>query len=276
MANIKLIATDMDGTLLNNAKQLPPDFCEILAALAQRGILFVVGSGRTWRTLRATFPFDTLPPHMHCICDNGAYVVEDGVNTFSSPIDPALWRRAAAAADALGGEVRTILCGVHGTYLHEYRGTPMLEGQVESNFANFTICNDYDTLTDDIFKIAVCDTRGAGDHAFPVLHDAFCAQLNVIQSGPYYLDMMNPGITKGSALAHLQRSRAISPAETLVFGDFFNDVEMLACADYSFVMDNAAPEMFAHGRFRAPSNELFGVSTVIRRHVLEGVPFPGE
>lgn len=273
MPNIKLIVTDMDGTLLNEAKQLPPDFCEILAALEQRGILFVVGSGRTWRTLRTSFPLETLPPNMHCICDNGAYVVEHGVNTFSSPIEPALWRAAAAAADAQGDAVRTILCGVHGTYLHEYRGTAMLKGQVEDNFADFTICNDYAALDDEIFKIAVCDTRGAGDHAFPPLHVAFGTQLNVIRSGPYYLDMMNPGITKGSALAHLQREHGITPEETMVFGDFFNDIEMLACARYSFVMENAAPEMFAHGRFRAPSNEVYGVTAVIRRHVLNGEPF---
>ncbi|MEG0769981.1 MAG: Cof-type HAD-IIB family hydrolase [Ruthenibacterium sp.] len=272
MPDIKLIATDLDGTLLTGDKRLPPDFYAVLHALHRRGILFVAGSGRTYRTLQSTFA--QVPDNVHFLCDNGAYVVENGVNTFTSIIAPALWRRAAAAADAEGPQVRALLCGVHGTYLHEYRDAPLLRDQLTSCFAEVTVCPDFAKVQDDIFKIAVCDMRGAGTHAYPRLRAAFGGELNVLHTGPFYLDMMNLGITKGSALAHLQRERGILPEETMAFGDFFNDVDMLACARYSFVMENAAPEMFAHGRFRAPSNECYGVSTIIRRHVLEGQPFP--
>ena len=76
---IKLIATDLDGTLLDEDKNLPPDFLSLLDQLLRKGIHFVAASGRSSTSLRGQFgPYDT---EITCICDNGACLMEKGVIT---------------------------------------------------------------------------------------------------------------------------------------------------------------------------------------------------
>ena len=83
---IRLIATDLDGTLLNDQKQLPPDFFSILQALNERNIRFVAASGRSRQAL--SYVFGKALEHMTLICDNGAFWVEEGKNTFRSDLRP--------------------------------------------------------------------------------------------------------------------------------------------------------------------------------------------
>ena len=70
---IKLIATDMDGTLLNEAGQLPDGFIDLLNRLLQKNICFVIASGRSYYDLKDFFKEAT--PYLDFICDNGAFVV---------------------------------------------------------------------------------------------------------------------------------------------------------------------------------------------------------
>ena len=70
---------------------------------------------------------------------------------------------------------------------------------------------------------------------------------------------MCKGITKGTAVRHLQEQLGITAAETAVFGDYDNDISMLQCADYSFAMQNAPARVRECARYLAPSNEDNGV-----------------
>lgn len=73
---IKLIATDMDGTLLDDNKQLPENFDNIVKRLFNKNIRFVISSGRSYCTLKKQF--SEYLDDMTFICDNGAYVVDKG------------------------------------------------------------------------------------------------------------------------------------------------------------------------------------------------------
>ena len=73
---IKLIASDMDGTLLNDKKEFPHDFDEVLDKLCEKGIHFVVASGRSYSTLKLNF--EGKLDKLDFICDNGAYVIVNG------------------------------------------------------------------------------------------------------------------------------------------------------------------------------------------------------
>ena len=67
---------------------------------------------------------------------------------------------------------------------------------------------------------------GAGQHAYPALREQFENRLRVVWSGPVFLDIMNPGVDKGSALKAMQKKWNIAREETMAFGDFFNDVDV--------------------------------------------------
>ncbi len=268
---IKLIVSDMDGTLFTDDKRFPPDFFEILAQLHEKGIHFVAGSGRSYPAQKQSFA--AVADKMDFICDNGAYIVENGKLTFLATMPRDAVVSMANAAQAIGENIFPILCGVKNTYLHTIPQALAQQGGIQTYYAHAVTCDDFSQIDDDIFKIAICDLQDAGTHLYPPLQAQFGESFGVAHSGLHWVDIMQKGINKGSAVRNIQKRLGITPQETMVFGDFYNDVEMLACAQYSFIMENADPDMFQYGNYRAPSNEDYGVATVIRRHVLENIPF---
>ncbi|MGW2712965.1 HAD hydrolase family protein, partial [Streptomyces sp. NPDC001356] len=92
-ADIRLIVTDMDGTLLDDAKRIPDGLWPMLAELRRRGVLFSPASGRQYATLFRQF--EEVAEGMVFIAENGTYVVRDGVELSSDPLD-----RSVAAAVA--------------------------------------------------------------------------------------------------------------------------------------------------------------------------------
>ena len=83
------------------------------------------------------------------------------------------------------------------------------------------------------------------------------------------MDVMAGGVSKGRALAALQKHLGISKAETMAFGDYFNDVDMLENAEWSFCMENGREEVKQMCRFIAPTNNSGGVTKSIKKYVLE-------
>lgn len=268
---IRLIVTDLDGTLLDDEKKLPPDFFEVLAELNARGIAFAVASGRSY--LAAGAIFGAAAKEMNFLCDNGAFLVERGENTFRSVISRAQIEEMDAAVLKLGDRVRAILCGADGSWMRDYSENAQFKSMLASYHTQL-FYTDPSQVTEDVFKVAVCDLDGAGQHAYPILKAQFGAQMNVMHSGMYYLDMVNPDVDKGSALRKLQAKLGVTAAQTMAFGDYFNDVSLLKEAENSFIMENAPAEMHAHARFHAGNNNQGGVVRAIKRYVLENQPLP--
>lgn len=269
---IKLIASDMDGTLLTHDKQLPPHFVEDIVQMKKHGARFVVASGRMYATLQMQFP--QLVAECDCICDNGASVIEAGEFTSLSIIHPDRVQELAAYAQSLSEDMRVVLCGKKDSYIHEYRENVELTRRLMNGFAMFTVRENFAGITDDVFKLSICLGEQAIPLVYPALVQKYGDVLEIVRSGPYYLDVMNKGVSKGVALARMQKTHGVLKSETMVFGDYYNDVSMLAQADYSFTLENSEPEMRKHANFLAPSNAEYGVQTVIKRYVIEEEPLP--
>jgi len=78
---------------------------------------------------------------------------------------------------------------------------------------------------------------------------------------------MNQNINKGIALEKLQKSLNILPEETMAFGDYMNDIEMLSKASYSYAMENAHPFVKEMASFEAASNDSFGVLEIVKDYL---------
>lgn len=260
---IKLIASDMDGTLLNDNKEFPPDFFEVLDALSKKNIHFAAASGRSFSTLKINF--SSCLDNMDFICDNGAFVVIGGKVESMSIIEPQ--RVAEILELCCGAEgVVPVLCGVNGIYFENYRGA--MNAEVGRFYLKYTCVDNIRDVKDDIFKVAVYDPDNVERHIYPVISERFGSTLNVAVTGEHWLDMMNIGINKGRGLEMIQRKLGITPAETMTFGDYFNDVELLGASEYSFVMANAHKDMFRYGKYIAESNNNFGVTKAIKKYAL--------
>lgn len=262
---VKLIVTDMDGTLLDSRKQLPPDFAEVFAALRARGVRFAVASGRSFVSLERYLVH--MPGMPDCICDNGAYLVEDGRVGEMRVIARDKLHRFLRACRAYP-ELSLILCGPDGTYFLPEPAD--FAGRMVPYFSNARLVDDLFAVPEPIFKVGVSDNAGMTSRALDELARAFAGELATPISGHAWMDVTDFGVSKGSALHRLQQRLGVSPEETMAFGDYYNDIPMLARARYSFVMENANPDMRAHARFVAADNNRHGVTRAIREYVLEG------
>ena len=111
---IKLIATDMDGTLLDSEKRLPEEIFEIIDALAAQGVHFVVSSGRQYYTLAEQFA--PVSDELTFVAENGAMVVDRGETVFLDSMKPDTVKKLIDAARTVkGGHV--VVCGARAAYV---------------------------------------------------------------------------------------------------------------------------------------------------------------
>ncbi len=266
---IKMIATDMDGSLLDEQKHFPPHFFETMEALQQHGIAFVAATGRSYPKQREEFAPAITKPYF--LCDNGAFLLHDGEVLFADVLDRTFLLEIEAALGTVSG-AHAVYCGEEHAWQHPIEGpfTPYLR----SYYATYQAIQSVDDIQDDILKVAVCDVQGAATNSYPVLHGVLGDRLHCVVSGEVWVDIMNNGINKGKTLAFLQEKLNITPDETVCFGDYYNDIELLGQATHSFVMQNANEDMKQHGRYVAPPNTTFGVQQILSEILdyLEGKP----
>ncbi|WP_349428668.1 Cof-type HAD-IIB family hydrolase [Microbacterium sp. LWS13-1.2] len=266
--DLRLIAVDMDGTLLDGDGRIPDALWPLLDRLHARGIRFAPASGRQLATLQHAFA-DHLD-HMVFIAENGAYVVE-GESEISSdamdtPFTASLVARLRALA-AAGRNLGVVVCGKRSAYI-ERADAPFL-AEAQKYYARLQVVGDLLEVDDQILKVAIFDFAAAATTA-PALDD-LRATHQVVVSGHHWIDVMNLGVNKGVALRRLQAATGITHEQSAVFGDYLNDLEMMDAAALSFAMANAHPDIAARARFRAPSNLDHGVITTIEK-LLDGVP----
>jgi Cof subfamily protein (haloacid dehalogenase superfamily) len=260
--DIRLIVTDMDGTLLDDEKRLHDDFWPLIEQLHRRGILFAPASGRQYYTLLREFA--DIADDLVFIAENGSVVMRQGHEVSSDCLDRADALRVvhtlrAAAADGIDGGI--IVCGKQSAYIE--RSDPAFFEQVDKYYARLQVVDDLTkVIDDDVLKIAVYDFGSAEHGTLPYLAD-FAASHKVVVSSEHWLDVNTRTANKGHAVTALQTALGITPAQTMVFGDFLNDLEMMDTADYAFAMHNAHPRLHERARFVAPSNNDNGVVRTI-------------
>lgn len=260
--DVRLIAVDMDGTLLDEEGGIPDGLWPLLAELHLRGILFAPASGRQLATLRRSF--DHARDDLVYIAENGAYVVRGDEEISSDALEPefatTLVRRVRDLT-ARGFDVGVVVCGKRSAYIE--RSDPPFLAECEKYYARLVVVEDLLDVDDQILKLAIYDFDDAESTTAPRLDDVARTH-QVVISGQHWIDVMNRGVSKGVALERLQAALGISRAQTAAFGDYLNDLELLDAAEHSFAVANAHPEVLARARHRAPSNVEGGVLTTIR------------
>ncbi|MES4892529.1 Cof-type HAD-IIB family hydrolase [Streptomyces sp. NPDC096012] len=264
-ADIRLVVTDMDGTLLDDAKRIPDGLWPMLAELRRRGVLFSPASGRQYATLARQFA--DVAEGMVFIAENGTYVVRDGVELSADPLEGAVAARIVRTVRRLvadGVDAGAVVCGKRAAYV-ERTDEPFL-AEVRKYYVEHRIVPDVTAVEDEVIKVALFDFGSAEHSVAPALAE-FAGTHQVVVSGEHWVDVMNRTANKGTALRGLQRALGITPAQTMVFGDYLNDLEMLDAAEWSFAMAGAHPEVVRRARHMAPSNNDAGVLRTIA-HVL--------
>jgi len=263
MNDIKLIVTDMDGTFLNSNYEVSPDFPRIYQELKKRNILFVPASGRQMPGI--TQYFTEIEDEIGFIAENGGYVVYKNEELFADKLEHQFVIDIIKTIREIPG-ARAVLSAKKKAYYESDDKT-----FVKYFTRYYTENQKVDDLTlevdDDAFKIAIYHPEGAEKNIYPYLKHFEDENLEVVVSGQCWVDIMNRNINKGKALEIIQKKLNILPSQTMAFGDYMNDIEMLKNSKYSYAMENAHPSVKEAANYEAGNNDSFGVLEVISAYL---------
>ncbi len=257
---IKMIVSDMDGTLLNSQKQLPNDFTSVFHMMKDAGIQFVVASGRQYYTL--VDEFTHLDHNFAFVAENGGFINWLGQSKVMNPIKAVDAKELINRVRQLEG-VHMVLCGKDGAYVEDTTSAAFM-GELAKYYVRHTVVDDLLAVEDEILKIAINDFNNLESSTYRIIKKRFNSLFQVSTSSPVWLDIMPKGVNKGVAVEFLQDQFGVLPSETMVFGDYLNDYEMLQKGEYSFAMANAHPKLIKIARYIAANNNMDGVTKVIR------------
>lgn len=260
---IKLIASDMDGTLLNEQDRLNEEIFDIILKLKEKNIVFVAASGRQYYNL--LHKFSKVKNDIIFIAENGSYVVYEDEEVYSSILNKdAVKEFIKLGRKTEGCEI--VLCGKKSAYIE--KSHKEFINEVERYYLKYEIVDNLDEVEDDILKFTLCDFKGSEQNSNNVFFPIYGNDFKVMISGKLWFDIINKDVNKGVAIKFLQEKFNINSEETMVFGDYFNDIEMFNSAYYSYAMENAHEEVKKHARFLAKKNTENGVIEVIKNEVL--------
>lgn len=259
MRDVRLVATDLDRTLITTSGDLPPHFGEDLKGLRDSGIVFVPASGRPLPTLMKLFP--PIGESIGYVADNGGVVALGGKVLQTSLIPRPKYTEMIDTAMREGTGVPT-LCAVDHTYVSE--ADIQHQDYLSEFFYDLTFVPDLRELDVDATKFSIgFPSGGSREHRDSLYLPRYGAEYSVVVAGPGWVDIMNRGVDKGHGLRILGKHLGISSAQMMAFGDTDNDLAMLSEVKYSYAVANADPHVIERATYQTLSNDEFGVSAVI-------------
>jgi Cof subfamily protein (haloacid dehalogenase superfamily) len=277
---IRLIATDIDGTLLDSHGELPEANALAIGEAAERGIEIVIVTGRRFDPARRIA--QKLPCDAHLIVSNGALVKSGSGETHLRSLLPIETARRVIEAT---GEFRPYQGVIFdrpaerqviferidwdGPFMGPYLRRHLHQ---VAEVAPLAACLETEDPVEIMF-IGECDVIRAAHRTLethPHSGEYTLALTEYEERGMSMLDVLRRGVTKGTALAEWARRRGISPDEVMAIGDNWNDREMLEYAGTPIVMGNAVTELKSLGWRVTLSNDDCGVAAAIRSYALNG------
>jgi len=259
LTKIRMVVADMDGTLLNPAHQVSDRFFELYRDLRNKGVEFVAASGRQYHSMAEKL--DPIRDEIVFIAENGALVRWREETLLTTPLPgehiAEILRRASQIRQA-----HPVLCASSSAYVDGASDDFLT--LLREYYTEYTITDDLGAVTDPVMKVAIYHWESSERFIYPAFKDME-AGLKVKVSGSNWVDVSHPDAHKGYALSRLMAERGLGREEVMVFGDYNNDLEMLALADYSFAMANAHPNVLKVARYRTGSNAEHGVEQVLEQ-----------
>jgi Cof subfamily protein (haloacid dehalogenase superfamily) len=273
---IRLLALDIDGTLLRSDKTISARTFDAVAQARSHGVRLVLVTGRRYPSARRVA--DQLGGIVPLVLHNGALVMEDGSVLRCRPLTATVARLAIEVGRGFGAEP-VVHCGLNGEGRllvdADARRAGLVGYYLERSAGDVQALRPLESVleTERPIQVMFGGTRAEMGALLTPLAARLGAQARIERTvypatDLVLLDVIDPAVGKAEALAFLQARWGVTPGETLAIGDNWNDREMVAGAGIGFVMANADPELLALGLPVLPSNDEDGVALAIQEHVL--------
>ena len=273
-SSVRLLAVDIDGTLLDSKYQLPSANLQALRRAHECGIEVVLVTGRRHRF---AMPVAAMLGFAHyIISSNGAVTRSIGGDLFHR--DPL----PAATARALISHMHSFRDQLVLTFDIEGKGAIVVEslegmsgsirGWFDKNIEYIEFMRPIENcLVSDPVQAMFCGPVAPMREAESMLrHQSFKTRITLLKTqydarDLCLLDILNHACSKGHALKRWASHRGIEPQEVMAIGDNYNDVEMLEFAGHAVIMENACPELKQNGWQLTLSNDQCGVAAAIEK-----------
>lgn len=262
--SIKLIATDMDGTFLNDHSDYDHTrFQRLLTKMQEQGVRFVVASGNQYPHLPQYFT--GLTGEITYLAEDGAHIVANG-RTISEDVIPQPVLTAFLSwirTQPLFEKAWVLLSGRQAAWTEMLASSKRFK-QSSYFYGNLTHVMDLTEVTDAIYKVDITWPSFDVSAQEALVNQAFGGKLRATSSGLGGIDVILPQVNKAYGLSKLQQIWQISYDETLAFGDSGNDLEMVQQAKYGYIMKNAPEAVRQQANLTTPlSNNESGVLAII-------------
>ncbi len=258
-SKVRMVVIDMDGTLLNSKGQISDTFFNLYSELKKFNIKFVAASGRPYDSIINKIGF--LKDEITIVSENGAYAKHKHQELLLTNLAENRRELILPILRKLDG-VYPVLCGKNYAYL-ETREKRFID-VFNEYYVSYKIVDDLSKVNnDDFLKIAVYHFESSEKFIYPAVKHLE-NEMQVKVSGEHWVDLSEKNANKGYAIDFLQKKWGITKEETMVFGDYNNDIEMLELADFSYAMENAHPNVLKTANYMTKSNDEEGVEIVLK------------
>ena len=263
---IRMIVTDLDGTLVNAAYEITEENKKAVQAAAEHGVPTVIATGRMHRS--AVNYAEALGVDAPIISYNGAVVKTAGGELLaSSYLEPQVVERVLGYVFACGWYVQSYVGDA--LYYVEKTEDARIYESASKVYGEAIGRGGMLSRTKEVPKLLVAVPAEKIDDVIRNLRNRFRNEADVMQSNPTYIEIVRPGVSKARAMMVLAEKRGIGADEIMALGDSGNDVEMIRAAGLGVAMGNAIPSVKEAADEIAPSCEENGFAEAVRRFVLE-------
>lgn len=267
----KLIATDLDGTLVTDDKNLTDRTIENIKKALKKNVKIMISSARAfYRLERYIDELDLRKENQYTICFNGAMIVENitGKILYSKNLD----KREVNELIILGKKLNIPIMIYSKNAHHAEKIPEIIKKNKNSKGMNIKIENfneiDFDKEENYIYKIVFMDKPEKIIEARKNIPKEIIKKYEVTSSVPEYIEFVKKGIKKSVAIKFIMDKFKIKQEEVIAIGDGENDIEMLKFAGLGVAMDNANNYVKENADYITTSNNDDGVGKVIKRFIL--------
>ena len=269
--SIKLIAIDIDGTLLNDDRKITPAVYQALKAAEAQGVRIVLCTGRPLTGVQ------DLLTELDLFTDNDFVITYNGSLVQKTKNQEIISEFGLSHEDYLTIEMTARKLGVH---LHVETQDTMYTAN--RDISPYTVYEAFlvnmplkyrtpEEMSADlnIIKMMMIDEPALLESIIPNLPATLTDQYNVVKSAPFFLEVLNKKAHKGAAVKKLAEHLGIDQSEVMAIGDNENDLTMVEYAGIGVAMGNATENVRNMADIITASNEEDGVAKVINEYVLQ-------
>ncbi len=263
--SIRLVLSDIDGTLVTSDKTLTPRAIHAVQQLHEVDIMFAIASARPAQGLRRFVEPLAITTPLNAL--NGGLGVDTSMEIlYSYPLDTT--NAHSIIDEMLKMSMSVWVYQNTNWFVLDELGAHVQHESGTSNLAP-TVVTSFDIVGEGIIKIVgVCDDLDRSRRAFDVMSTQFELVANVTASQPYYLDITAANVNKGSVVAFLAEHYGLSREEIVTIGDMSNDVAMFEQSGTSIAMGNAHSNVQLAATHVTASNDNEGFATAMENFVL--------